>query len=82
MTQAKTTIGVTAGATTYVNFFAFERATATTTAPYEICETDSDLPAGTYSVLCQATSYRDFGRIGIVVTAGATTYVNFPLTPR
>jgi len=58
------------------------RAAGTTVGPYGIYEIASDLPAGPYSVLCQKAGYQDFGRIGIVVTAGATTYVNFPLTPR
>jgi len=58
------------------------RATGTTVAPYGVYEIASDLPAGTYSVLCQAADYQDFGRVGIVVTAGQTTYVNFPLQPK
>jgi len=58
------------------------RATGTTVGPYGVYEIASDLPAGTYSVLCQKSGYQDFGRIGIVVTAGATTYVNFGLQPR
>ena len=57
------------------------RATGVTVAPYGIYEIASDLAAGTYSVLCQKSGYRDFGRIGIVVTSGATTYVNFGLQP-
>jgi hypothetical protein len=36
-------------------------------------------PAGTYSLLCQAPGYADQGKIGIAVTAGAMTYVNFNL---
>ena len=56
------------------------RATGTTVGPYGIYEIASDLPAGTYTMLCTKAGYQDFGRIGIVVTSGATTYVNFPLS--
>jgi len=56
-------------------------ATGTTVGPYGIYQITSDLPAGTYTMLCTATGYQDFGRIGIVVTAGNTTYVNFSLQP-
>ena len=70
------------GATVSARTSGVVRATGTTVGPYGIYEIASDLPAGTYSVLCQKSGYRDFGRIGIVVTSGATTYVNFPLTPR
>jgi len=58
------------------------RATGTSVAQQGAYEIISDLPAGTYSVLCTALDYRDFGRIGIIVTSGATTYVNFPLQPK
>ena len=58
------------------------RATGTTVAPYGVYEIASDLPAGTYTMLCTKAGYQDFGRIGIVVTSGATTYVNFPLQPQ
>jgi len=68
------------GATVSARTGGVVRATAATTAPYGIYEIDSDLPAGTYTMLCTATGYQDFGRIGIVVTAGNTTYVNFPLS--
>jgi len=56
------------------------RATGTSVGPYGVYEIASDLPAGIYTMLCTATGYQDFGRIGIVVTAGNTTYVNFPLS--
>jgi hypothetical protein len=54
-------------------------ATGTTVGPYGIYSINSDLPAGTYTMLCTKSGYNDFGRLGIVVTAGATTYVNFPM---
>ena len=108
--QTKPGIAVTAGVATYVNFALAVSgklkgqvtnkvggapiigatitartggvvwATGTTVGPYGIYEIASDLPAGTYSVLCQRSGYQDFGRIGIVVNAGVTTYVNFPLS--
>jgi len=56
------------------------QATGTTVGPYGVYQITSDLPAGTYTMLCTKAGYRDFGRIGIVVTAGNTTYVNFPLS--
>jgi len=58
------------------------QATGTTVGPYGVYQITSNLPAGTYTMLSTATGFVDFGRIGIVVTAGATTYVNFGLTPR
>jgi len=58
------------------------RATGTTVGPWGIYEIPSDLPAGTYTMLCTKAGYQDFGRIGIVVTSGATTYVNFFLQPQ
>jgi len=58
------------------------RATGTTVGPWGIYEIPSDLPAGTYTMLCTKSGYQDFGRIGIVVTSGATTYVNFFLQPQ
>ena len=69
------------GATITARMGGIVRATGVTVAPYGIYEIASDLAAGTYSVLCQKSGYRDFGRIGIVVTSGATTYVNFGLQP-
>ena len=57
-------------------------ATGTTVAPYGVYEITSDLPAGTYTMLCTKAGYQNLGRIGIVVTAGATTYVNFSLQPQ
>ena len=70
------------GATVAARMGGIVRATGVTVGPYGIYEIASDLPAGTYSVLCQKSGYRDFGRIGIAVTSGATTYVNFNLQPR
>ena len=110
--QTKPGIAFTAGAITYVNFNlqvsgklmgqvtnkvtgapvigatvsprtgGVVQATGTTVGPYGVYQITSDLPPGTYTMLCTATGFQDFGRIGIVVTAGATTYVNFPLQPR
>jgi hypothetical protein len=57
-------------------------AIGTTAAPYGIYRITSDLPAGTYSLLCRAPGYYNQGKPGIAVTAGATTYVNFNLAPR
>jgi len=70
------------GATVSARTGGVVRATGTTVGPYGVYEIASDLPAGTYSVLCQRAGYQDFGRIGIVVTAGNTTYVNFPMQPK
>ena len=69
------------GATVTARRGGIVRATGVTAAPYGIYEIASDLPAGTYSLLCTKTGYQDFGRIGIVVTSGATTYANFGLQP-
>jgi len=54
-------------------------AEAITTQPYGLYEIDSDLPAGTFVVTAGKPGYSVFGRTGIAVTAGATTFVNFPL---
>jgi hypothetical protein len=70
------------GATITARMGGIARATGVTVAPYGIYEIASDLPAGTYSLLCQKSGYHDFGRIGIAVAAGQTTYVNFPLQPQ
>jgi protocatechuate 3,4-dioxygenase beta subunit len=56
-------------------------AEAMTTQPYGMYGMDSDLPAGTFVVTAGKPGYLVFGRSGIVVTAGATTYVNFALSP-
>jgi len=70
------------GATIYARTGGVVRATGTTVGPYGIYEIPSDLSAGTYTMLCTRAGYQDFGRIGIVVTSGATTYVNFSLQPQ
>ena len=70
------------GATIYARTGGVVWATGTTVVPYGVYEIASDLPAGTYSVLCQKGGYQDFGRIGIVVTAANTSYVNFTLQPQ
>jgi len=70
------------GATVSARSRGVVQATGTTVGPWGIYTINSDLPAGTYSVLCTATRFQDFGRIGIAVTAGYTTYVNFPLPPQ
>jgi len=54
-------------------------ASGVTTSPYGIYEIASDLPAGTYVVGASKTGYLGQTRKDIVVTAGATTYVNFSL---
>jgi len=58
------------------------RATATSTAPYGVYEMDSDLAPGTYTMYTSKSGYIGFGRTGIVVSSGATTFVNFPLQPQ
>ena len=70
------------GATVTARTGGVDWATGVTTAPYGIYEMMSDLPAGTYSVRASKSGYADFGRIGILVSGGATTYVNFPLQPQ
>jgi len=70
------------GATVSARSGGVVRATGTTVGPYGIYQINSDLPAGTYTMLCTKSGYNDFGRLGIVVTAGATTYVNFPMQPQ
>jgi hypothetical protein len=70
------------GATVSARTGGVVQATGTTVGPYGIYTISSDLPAGTYTMLCTAPGYQDFGRLGIVVTAGNTTYVNFPMRPR
>jgi len=67
------------GATVSARSGGVVQATGTTVGPYGIYQISSDLPAGTYTMLCTKSGYNDFGRLGIVVTAGATTYVNFPM---
>jgi len=68
------------GATVSARSGGVVQATGTTVGPYGIYQISSDLPAGTYTMLCTKSGYNDFGRLGIVVTAGATTYVNFPMS--
>jgi len=68
------------GATVSARSGGVVQATGTTVGPYGIYQISSDLPAGTYTMLCTKSGYNDFGRLGIVVTAGQTTYVNFPLS--
>jgi len=58
------------------------RATATSTAPYGVYEIDSDLATGSYTMYTSRSGYIGFGRTGIVVSSGATTFVNFPLQPQ
>ena len=70
------------GATVVARSGGITWATAVTTAPWGIYEIDTDLAAGTFVVGASKTGYIGFGRSGIVVTAGATTYVNFPLQPQ
>ena len=70
------------GATVSARTGGVVQATGITVGPYGVYQITSDLPAGTYTMLCTATGYQNFGRIGIVVTAGATTYANFPLQPQ
>jgi len=70
------------GATVSARSGGVVRATGTTVGPYGVYQINSDLRAGTYTMLCTAPGYQDFGRLGIVVTAGNTTYVNFPLQPK
>jgi len=57
------------------------RATTLSVAPYGIYEIRSDLPAGIYSLNASKAAYVNQGKTGISVVAGATTYVNFRLTP-
>ena len=56
------------------------RATAMSTAPYGVYEMDSDLAPGTYTTYAAKGGYVSFGRIGIAVTSGATTFADFPLS--
>jgi hypothetical protein len=70
------------GATVVARSGGITWATAVTTAPWGIYEMDTNLPAGTFVVGASKTGYVSFGRNGIVVAAGATTYVNFPLVPQ
>jgi hypothetical protein len=69
------------GAVVYARSSGVVWATGITTAPYGVYEITSDLPAGTYSMWCTHPGYQDQGKINNVVTAGATTYVNFALAP-
>jgi hypothetical protein len=69
------------GATVSARSGGVVRATGLTVAPYGIYEIDSDLPAGFYSLNASKAGYLDQGKTGISVIAGATTYVNFRLTP-
>jgi hypothetical protein len=57
-------------------------ATAITVGPWGIYEINSDLPAGTFVTQASAPGYAALGRNNIAVSAGATTYVNFPLQPQ
>jgi len=70
------------GATVVARRDGIIRATATTIAPWGVYEIASDLPAGTYVVGASTTGYLGQTRKDIVVTAGATTYVNFSLQPQ
>ena len=56
------------------------RGSATTTSPWGVYEIYGNLPAGTYSMLCAKADYTDQGKTNIIVTTGATTYVNFNLS--
>jgi len=69
------------GATVTARSSGVVRATATTTAPWGIYEVATDLAAGTYSLNASKAGYVDQGKTGIAVSEGATTYVNFRLTP-
>jgi hypothetical protein len=70
------------GATVSARTGGVVQATGTAVGPWGVYQITSDLPAGTYTMLCTKSGYNDFGRLGIVVTAGATTYVNFPTQPQ
>jgi hypothetical protein len=70
------------GATVIARSGGVLRATTTTTAPWGIYEIDRDLPPGTYSMNASKAGYVDQGKIGVVVSAGVTTYVNFNLQPQ
>jgi beta propeller repeat protein len=67
------------GATVKARMGGILRATATTTAPYGIYEMDRDLPAGSYVVEAIKPGYQTQTKVNIVVSRGATTYVNFSL---
>jgi hypothetical protein len=56
-------------------------ATTWSTSPWGIYEISADLPPGTYVVQASRTGYLAQVKMDIVVTAGATTYVNFSLQP-
>jgi hypothetical protein len=57
------------------------RGTATTVPPWGIYEIDTALPAGTYSLNASKTGYTHQSKLGVGITEGATTYVNFRLAP-
>jgi hypothetical protein len=69
------------GATVIARSGGILRATATTIAPWGIYEIDRDLPSGTYVTEASKAGYLAQMKKDIVVTAGATTYVNFNLAP-
>jgi hypothetical protein len=59
------------GATVSARTGGVVRAVGTTAGPYGMYEISSDLPAGTYTMLCTKAGYQD--------SSGATTYVDSPL---
>jgi len=54
-------------------------ASAVTQAPYGIYQLGAEVPPGTYTVTASQAGYVRQGKWNVVVTAGATTFVNFNL---
>ena len=67
------------GATVFARSGGIIWATTTTTSPYGVYEMNADLPPGTYVVQASQPGYVAQNKKDIIVTAGATTYVNFNL---
>lgn len=68
-----------AGVTVTARMGGVVRAVGTTTSPYGVYDIASDLPAGSYTVIASKDGYTTQTKANIVVTAGATSYVNFGL---
>jgi len=70
------------GATVIARMGGIIRATTTTAAPWGVYEINANLPPGTYVMQASQPGYLAQVKKDIIVTAGATTYVNFNLQPQ